>query len=195
MLATRDLLDAAAAHVQLDRALFAGVLVVYLLTRLVALNRFPIYFMADEAAQTLYAQQLVEQGFRDRLGILFPVYVEAAGARWTPLISMYLQAVTFVLFGKSVFITRATSALVSLLAVFAVALILKKVFKARYWWAGALLLSIAPAWLLHSRTGFETVIRADRPWEQLMISFYLTVRDEGGKLDSRPRQSARASGN
>ena len=28
----------------------------------------------------------------------------------------------------------------------------------------------------------ETVIRPDRPWEQLMISFFLTVRDEGGKL-------------
>ncbi|MSU49947.1 MAG: hypothetical protein EXS37_12820 [Opitutus sp.] len=28
----------------------------------------------------------------------------------------------------------------------------------------------------------ETVIRPDRLWEQLMISFYLTVRDEGGKL-------------
>src|SRR5690348_13346269 len=28
----------------------------------------------------------------------------------------------------------------------------------------------------------EVVIRPDRPWEQLMISFYLTLRDEGGKL-------------
>lgn len=28
----------------------------------------------------------------------------------------------------------------------------------------------------------EVVIRPDRPWEQLMISFFLTVRDEGEKL-------------
>jgi hypothetical protein len=28
----------------------------------------------------------------------------------------------------------------------------------------------------------ETVIRPDRPWEQLMISFYLTVLEDGGKL-------------
>src|SRR4051812_42972609 len=28
----------------------------------------------------------------------------------------------------------------------------------------------------------EIVIRRDQPWEQLMISFYLTVLDEGGKL-------------
>src|SRR4051794_14738094 len=31
----------------------------------------------------------------------------------------------------------------------------------------------------HSR---EIVIRRDRPWEKLMISFYLTVIDEGGRL-------------
>src|SRR3954470_12793065 len=28
----------------------------------------------------------------------------------------------------------------------------------------------------------ETVIFPDRPWENHMISFFLTVRDEGGKL-------------
>jgi len=28
----------------------------------------------------------------------------------------------------------------------------------------------------------EIVIQPDRPWEQLMITFYLTVREEGGKL-------------
>src|SRR4051812_18514018 len=28
----------------------------------------------------------------------------------------------------------------------------------------------------------ELVIRPDRPWEQLMISFFLTVREEQGKL-------------
>ena len=28
----------------------------------------------------------------------------------------------------------------------------------------------------------ETVIRADKPWEQLMISLFLTVLDDGGKL-------------
>ncbi len=172
--ATLDLLHAAARSIPFEKAIFAAVIVIYLLTRLVALDRFPIYFMADEASQTLYAQQLVEQGFRDRLGILFPVYVEAAGGRWTPLISMYLHAVTFVLFGKSVFITRATSALVSLLAVISVALILKNIFKARYWWVGALLLSISPAWLLHSRTGFETVMTT--AFYGCFLYFYLLYR-------------------
>ncbi|MDX1438243.1 MAG: hypothetical protein R3335_15650, partial [Anaerolineales bacterium] len=35
--------------------------------------------------------------------------------------------------------------------------------KSPYWWAGALVASIAPAWFLHSRTAFETV---------LAVSFY-----------------------
>jgi hypothetical protein len=172
--ATQDLLRAIAGRIPFEVAIFTTVIAIYLITRLVALDRFPIYFMADEASQTLYAQQLVEQGFRDRLGILFPIYVEAAGGRWTPLISMYLHAVTFVLFGKSVFITRATSALVSLLAVISVALILKNIFKARYWWVGALLLSISPAWLLHSRTGFETVMTT--AFYGCFLYFYLLYR-------------------
>ena len=177
--ATLDLIGATARRLPLEQTIFAGVLVVYLLTRLLALNRFPIYFMADEASQTLYAQQLVEQGFRDRLGILFPVYVEAAGARWTPLISMYLHAVTFILFGKSVFITRLTSALVSLLAVIAVALILKNIFKSRYWWVGSLLLGLAPAWLLHSRTGFETVMTT--AFYGCFLYFYLLYRTKDAR--------------
>jgi hypothetical protein len=172
--ASTDLLKAAARSLPFDKAIFAGVLAVYLLTRLVALDKFPIYFMADEASQTLYAQQLVERGFRDPQGILFPVYVEAAGGRWTPLISMYLHAVTYILFGKSVFITRATSALVSLLAVIAVALIMKKVFKSRYWWTAPLLLSMTPAWLLHSRTGFETVMTT--AFYGCFLYFYLLYR-------------------
>jgi len=60
--------------------------------------------------------------------------------------------------GKSIVANRATSALASLLAAIAIALILKKVFKTRHWWMGPLLLALSPAWFLHSRTGFETVM-------------------------------------
>lgn len=35
---------------------------------------------------------------------------------------------------------------------------------------------------VHPAQRRETVIRADRPWEQRMISFFLTVRDEGARL-------------
>ncbi len=63
------------------------------------------------------------------------------------------------LFGKSVVVTRATQAVVSLLAPLAVAMILKQVFKAALSGGSArCLLAVAPAWFLHSRTGFETVM-------------------------------------
>jgi hypothetical protein len=39
-------------------------------------------------------------------------------------------------------------------------MILRKIFKARYAWAGVLLVAITPAWFLHSRTAFETVMTA-----------------------------------
>jgi hypothetical protein len=42
-------------------------------------------------------------------------------------------------------------------------MILKQVFRLRIWWVGALLLAVAPAWFLHSRTGFET---------GMMVSFF-----------------------
>ena len=138
--------------------LFGLALLVYLITRLWAMDRFPIYFFADEATHAVYAQDLLDHGLKDAKGAFLPIYFEAAGNRWTPLLSVYVHAISVALFGKSLLVTRATSALMSVLAALAVALILKLVFKARYWWAGALIVAVTPAWFLHSRTGFETVM-------------------------------------
>ncbi len=156
--ATFDVFDALAYTVKVPGLLFLLSLGVYLVTRLIRLEDFPIYFFADEAVQTLFAEQLIKSGFRDAQGVWLPVYVEAAASRWTPLLPMYFHALTLTLFGKSIFVTRATSAVISVLAPLAAGLMLKTVFKARYWWVGALLLGITPAWLLHSRTAFETVM-------------------------------------
>ena len=143
---------------RLEWVLFGLALLVYVITRLWAMDRFPIYFFADEATHAVYAQDLLDHGLRDGKGAFLPIYFEAAGNRWTPLLSVYVHAVSVALFGKSLLVTRATSAMVSILAALAVALILKLVFRARYWWAGALIMAVAPAWFLHSRTGFETVM-------------------------------------
>jgi hypothetical protein len=142
----------------LEWSLFALGLLAYAVVHLRALDRFPIYFFTDEAIQPLLAQDLIARHFHGSDGTLLPIYFEAAGLRWTPLLSVYFHALTVWLFGKSIFVTRATSALVSMLAAVAVGLILKWIFKARFWWAGVLLLGITPAWFLHSRTAFETVM-------------------------------------
>jgi 4-amino-4-deoxy-L-arabinose transferase-like glycosyltransferase/predicted DNA-binding antitoxin AbrB/MazE fold protein len=150
--------SALTSNMRLEWLLFALALLVYLFTRLYGITQFPIYFFADEATHAVYAQDLLDRGFKDGRGSVMPIYFEAAGNRWTPLLSVYVHAISVASFGKSIFVTRATSAVVSVLAALAVALILKLVFKSRYWWAGALLMAVAPAWFLHSRTGFETVM-------------------------------------
>jgi 4-amino-4-deoxy-L-arabinose transferase-like glycosyltransferase len=146
----------------LEVTLFVLSLVIYLATRLIGLAEFPIYFFTDEAVQTLAAADLVRDNFRNEEGILLPTYFKN-GPYYNLSTSVYVQVLPYLFFGKSVFVTRATSVLISLLAAAAVGLILRDIFKAPYWWAGTLLLSIAPAWFLHSRTAFETVI---------FVSFY-----------------------
>jgi hypothetical protein len=176
--ATVALLDATAgllpASIPLPRLLFLLGLGIYIFTRLFGLGDFPIYFFGDEAAQVLFAERLIDQGFRDQLGIWFPLYVDAAANRWTPMFSMYFHALSLSLFGKSVFVARATSTLVSVLAAAAVSLALKRVFKVRLWWAGVLLLAGAPAFFLHSRTAFETTMAVS--FFAGFVSLYLLYR-------------------
>lgn len=158
----------------LEGVLFGLALAVYAFTRLYALNRFPVYFFADEAAQALYAKDLIANGFKDASGAWFPVYVLAASSRWTPLLPMYIHALTLTLFGNSIFITRGTSAVISILSALSVGLILKQVFKSRYWWSGALILAVTPTWFLHSRTAFETVMTTS--FYACFLLFYLLYR-------------------
>ena len=141
----------------LEMTLFGFALAVYLLTRLVGLASFPIYFFTDEAVQTVSAVDLIRDHFRDPEGVFLPTYF-INGPFYNLSLSVYLQVLPYLLFGKSVLVTRGTSVLVSLLAAGSVGLILRDIFKIRYWWSGVLLLAVAPAWFLHSRTAFEVVI-------------------------------------
>jgi hypothetical protein len=175
--ATRSMVTALLKPLSLGGVLFSAALVVYLLTRLIGLSQFPISFLGDEAAQTLYAETLIDNHFRDPVsGIYFPIYVEAAGNRWTPLLPMYIQAATLSLFGKSVLVTRGTSVAVGLLAAIAIGFLLKQIFKARLWWVGVLLLAITPAWFLHSRTAYETVMTT--AFFAMFLWFYLRYREQ-----------------
>jgi hypothetical protein len=148
--------------VALPAILFALSLLVYLATRLIALPDFPIYFFTDEAVQTVLAADLIRDGLHGWEGDFLPTYFKN-GNYYNLSLSVYLQVVPYLLFGKSVFVTRAVSVFTSLLAAFSVGLILRDFLKIPYWWSGVLLLSTAPAWFLHARTAFETVI---------FVSFY-----------------------
>ena len=56
------------------QALFFIGLALYLLTRLVALPSFPIYFGSDEATTVVRAADLIRDGFRDYQGQFLPTF-------------------------------------------------------------------------------------------------------------------------
>jgi hypothetical protein len=176
--ATGGMAQALLKSLSLGTVLFCAALVVYLLTRLIGLSEFPISFLGDEAVQTLYAETLIANKFHDPVtGLYLPIYVEAAGNRWTPLLPMYIHAATLTLFGKSVLVTRITSVTVGLLAAIAVGMILKQIYKVRLWWVGVLLVAITPAWFLHSRTAYETVMTT--AFFAMFLWFYMRYRELG----------------
>jgi 4-amino-4-deoxy-L-arabinose transferase-like glycosyltransferase len=146
----------------LELTLFALSILIYALIRFIGLEDFPIYFFTDEAVQTNLAADFIRDDFENYGGVLFPTYFEN-DFLYNLCVSVYVQIVPYLIFGKSIFVTRATSVLFTITAAIAIGLILKRFFRIRYWWAGTLLLSITPAWFLHSRTAFETA---------LFVSFY-----------------------
>lgn len=146
----------------LEWTLFGLAMLVYALTRLWALDQFPIYFFTDEAIHPVQGTELIRNGLRDFERTLLPTYFKN-GPLWNLSLSVYIHALTASLFGMSIWVTRATSALISLVGAAAVGFTLKYVFHNRFWWVGVLFMTITPAWFLHSRTAFETV---------LMVLFY-----------------------
>lgn len=137
--------------------LLATGLVVYLAVRLVGLVNFPIYFFTDEAIQTMSAVDLLNNNLHSPEGALLPTFFKN-GPYYNLSLSVYLQLIPYLLFGKSVFVTRAVSVFFSLIAAISICLSLRDFYKVKYWWAGVLVLSLTPSWFLHSRTAFETVI-------------------------------------
>ncbi|MCH7481194.1 MAG: glycosyltransferase family 39 protein, partial [Chloroflexi bacterium] len=155
------------------QSLFIISLVLYLLTRLIGLADYPIYFFTDEAIQTNLAADFIRDGLRNHDKEFLPTFFRNVD-RFNLSISVYAQVIPYLFFGKSVFVTRAVSALFSLLGAYWIGLTLRDIFKSKLWWSGVLLLSIAPAWFLHSRTAFETVMMAS--FYAGFLYYYLSYR-------------------
>lgn len=82
--------------------LFGLALLIYLITRLIGLSDYPIYFFTDEALHAILADSLVENGFRYQ-GQLLPTYLPFGSSFGLNSVSVYLQVIPYLLFGKSVF--------------------------------------------------------------------------------------------
>lgn len=137
-------------------------LAIYLATRFISLDSFPIYFFTDEAIQTNRAAELIQNHWQGDGHELLPTYF-INGGQYNLGVSVYAQILPYLVFGKSIWVTRGVSVLLSLLAALAVGLIMRNIFKSRQPFLAILFLSVTPAWFLHSRTAFETV---------LAVSFY-----------------------
>lgn len=149
----------------------------YLLTRLVALDKFPIYFFSDEAIQTMSAFDLINNGFRDFQGKLFPVYFQN-GQQYNLSLSVWLQ-VLIAWLPRSVWLTRALPAMISLVFPLSVSLWARDFLRSKHWWLVPLLISALPAWFLHSRTAFETSLGVS--FYSLFLFFYLRYRSKNRK--------------
>jgi hypothetical protein len=141
----------------LAQTLFGAALLIYALTRMVGITRYPIFFFTDEAVQTNLASDFIRDNFRNYEGELLPTYFVNVD-KYSLSLTVYVQIIPYLLFGKSVLVTRLTAALLTVLAAYWVSLTLRDIFEVEYWWSGALLLAVSPAWFLHSRTAFEACL-------------------------------------
>jgi 4-amino-4-deoxy-L-arabinose transferase-like glycosyltransferase len=137
--------------------LFVFAASIYLISRTISLADFPIYFFTDEAIQTVSAADLVRDGFYGPDKIFLPTYFPN-GSYWNLSLSVYVQVLPYLLFGKSVFVTRFTSLLLSGLIVLVLVVAMRRTIGQRAWWSLILFLAVTPTWFLHSRTAFETVL-------------------------------------
>ncbi len=160
---------------QPEAALLSGALAVYLLVRIIGLADWPIYFFTDEAVQTVMASDFLAQGLHNYDQELLPTYFSNGPSYNLSSVTVYVQVLPYLLFGKSVFVTRLVSVLISALGALFVSLTLKNVFKIGNAWLGIMILSLTPAWFLHSRTAFEPVEMS--AFFAGFIYFYLRYRN------------------
>ncbi len=161
--------------IPLDSALFAFAILVYLIMISTQLENFPIYFFTDEAVHMNQAAHFIENGFTNEQGEFLPTYFSLGPSFSINSVSVYVQVLPYLFFGKSEFITRMVSGLITLLGAIAVALAMKKVFKSRAYWAAILFLIVNPAWFLHARTAFEYMELS--AFYGMFLYFYLRYRE------------------
>jgi len=137
--------------------LFLLSLIIYLVVRIVALDQFPIYFFSDEAIQTVRAADFLRDDFRSESQEFFPTYFKNS-YQYNLGPSVYIQILPTLIFGKHIWVTRATAVVFTLFAALAVGLSINPLFNRKAGWLAILLLSLTPAWFLHSRTAFETTL-------------------------------------
>lgn len=136
-----------------ESILFGLSLLVLLLTRVIRLTEFPIYYFCDEAVVSMLASDFMRDGFHSYDGELFPTYFKDGGT-YSLGVNVYQNVLAQAVFGRSVLVSRLVEVLVGSLTAIWLALLLKDIYKIRFWWLAPLLLAITPVWFIHSRIAF-----------------------------------------
>lgn len=137
----------------LNVALFLGAIAAYAIIISFGIDKWPIYFFTDEAIHMNMIADFLRNGLQNYSGEFLPTFFIKEG--WVNGTSVYLQLLPYLIFGKSLIVTRLVSAFVTLLGATAIALLLKKVLNVKYYWVGLFLILTTPAFFLHARTAFE----------------------------------------
>jgi hypothetical protein len=135
------------------RVFFALSLAVALTIGMFGLERFPIFFLGDEAVESVRAASTIRDGFRDEFGQLLPAVFKNEQT-FNLGITPYVHMLPTALFGHSIAATRGTELVFSVAGLAAVALLLRDFFSLRFWWAGVLVVATIPGWFLHTRLAF-----------------------------------------
>jgi hypothetical protein len=162
----------------LGSILLVGAIAIYAFVISFGIDRFPIYFFTDEAIHMNLASDFIRDHFRNYYQEFMPTFFIVEG--WVNGTSVYVQVLPYLLFGKSIIVTRLVSAFFTLLAAVTLGLLLKQVFKIKYYWVGIFLLLTTPAWFFHARTAFEYAEVGS--FYMIFLYFYSRYRD--GHLSS-----------
>ena len=116
----------------------------------------PPGFFSDEAS-VAYDAQGIATDLRDEHGDLLPIFFRAFGT-WRGSLLIYLMAAVFKITGPGVLQARAVTTTVSLLAALFIALLVRRLFGARWLALGAFAVAAVTPWLFTSgRLAFEPV--------------------------------------
>lgn len=150
-------------------------LLLFLAVLLYKIEDFPIYFFVDEAVQATKAEMLLKSGLKDAGGKFLPLILHRVGNLYNLGITVYFNMPGIWLFGKKIWVVRATTVLISLLAALFTSKIMKNFFKMKNYWVSVLFLPLIPIFFIQARTGFETVITTS--FYAGLIYFYLLYRE------------------
>jgi len=136
-----------------DAWLIAALMLIGVLVRVTALDRFPGGINQDEAYSAYEAWCLLHDGM-DSWGYRFPVYLTVWGSGQSALQS-YLMAPMIALFGPTLFAIRLPEAITACLSLPVMYLLLKRLFDRRTAIIGLAFLAVCPWHIMMARWGLD----------------------------------------